>query len=111
NQINSDPQFTDTGRGDYRLQITSPAINKGDNASWPSRSSTDLAGNTRIFDDTVDIGAYEYQGIIPDINGIVYVDSTIVTPGKGNSWNKAMRYLSTAIKEADRDSAVKEIHV
>ena len=61
----------DDDYGDLRLQLTSPAIDAGDNSAVPAGISTDLAGNPRFFDlptrpDTgsgtapmVDMGAYE----------------------------------------------------
>jgi predicted outer membrane repeat protein len=66
NNIDTDPLFVDpppivlgTG-GDLRLQAGSPAINAGINAA--NATTTDLAGNPRIVEDTIDIGAYEFQG-------------------------------------------------
>ncbi len=40
------------------LSNCSPAINAGDNADV---AATDILGNSRIFNTTVDLGAYEYQ--------------------------------------------------
>ena len=68
NLIGIDPKFIDADGGDYRLSDTSPAINRGENdlAVDPQGNplTTDLAGNPRIFDSTVDCGAYEFQGAI-----------------------------------------------
>jgi hypothetical protein len=44
---------------DFTLSSTSPAINAGDNSLIPSGITTDLAGNARIQQTTVDMGAYE----------------------------------------------------
>lgn len=67
---NVDPQFIsalapglNTG-GNYNLKPISPAINVGNNAA-PGLSgiTTDIMGAPRIFNDTVDLGAYElYNG-------------------------------------------------
>lgn len=46
--------------GDYRSSFCSPLINVGNNAHNPT--SIDLAGLTRIAEETIDLGAYEYQG-------------------------------------------------
>jgi len=56
--ISSDPQFENAGTGDYRLRLTSPCIDKGGYAEW-MYSATDMAGNPRVLNGTVDIGAYE----------------------------------------------------
>ena len=53
-----DPKFVDTGKGNYRLSETSPCIDKGDNAKVGT--DTDYAGMERIYNGTVDIGAYEF---------------------------------------------------
>jgi len=67
NVLTSDPQFVlpgatasapfDTTGLDYRLQIFSPAIDYGANAS--ASGVTDLGGAARIQNTTVDLGAYE----------------------------------------------------
>ena len=50
-----------TTDGDYRPDKGSPLINAGNNTFVTT--TTDLAGKPRIFDKTVDIGAYEYQEV------------------------------------------------
>ena len=54
-----------TTTGDYRLQAASPAINAGDNTA--NTTPTDLDGNPRIIEGTIDMGAYEYVPIIPEL--------------------------------------------
>ena len=49
--------------GTRRLAAGSPGIDAGNN-SWVS-GATDLAGNPRIANGTVDMGAYEFQGAEP----------------------------------------------
>lgn len=51
-----------TTAGDYRFLPQSPLINMGSNADAGS-STTDLISAPRIFEDKVDVGAYEYQDI------------------------------------------------
>lgn len=60
NNIDGDPFFVDAADGDYQLLPTSPCINAGDNNA-PGLGTLDLAGNPRIVDGVVDIGAYEAQ--------------------------------------------------
>lgn len=55
----NEPLFMDRFARDYRLQTDSPCINAGRN-SYVSTSS-DLAGQPRVVEGTVDIGAYEFQ--------------------------------------------------
>ena len=76
-----DPRFVAPARaaapttgGDYRLQLSSPAIDAGDNESVPEGITTDLNGAPRFVDvpsvpntgngtpPIVDMGAYEYCG-------------------------------------------------
>lgn len=64
NTNNSNPLFTDVANNDFTLQSGSPAIDAGDNTKIPSGITTDLLGNRRIFNTTVDIGTYEF-GTLP----------------------------------------------
>ncbi|WP_040279905.1 T9SS type A sorting domain-containing protein [Psychroserpens damuponensis] len=66
NTSNSNPLFTDAATGDYTLQSSSPAVDTGDNSFVTS--TTDLAGNLRIFNTTVDMGAYEYNSTLSTSN-------------------------------------------
>jgi hypothetical protein len=60
-----DPRFTapaspssaPSTAGDYTLGIFSPAIDIGDKAV--NGTATDLAGDTRVINDIIDLGAYE----------------------------------------------------
>jgi len=56
-----DPLFVNSLGSDYRLNAGSPVIDQGDNSA-PNLPTTDLDGNPRIVDGTVDMGAYENQG-------------------------------------------------
>ncbi|MHC1737085.1 MAG: T9SS type A sorting domain-containing protein [Ignavibacteriaceae bacterium] len=57
--ITADPQFVNAGANDYRLLATSPAVDAGINSGWTG-GATDLNGNPRLFNTTVDMGAFEY---------------------------------------------------
>ncbi len=71
--ITNAPLFVDTANGDFRLQSNSPCINWGNN--MVVSHATDLAGNPRVVEGVVDMGAYEYQGIVgladSDTDGIL----------------------------------------
>jgi formylglycine-generating enzyme required for sulfatase activity len=56
--ITNDPEFVDAAAGNYRLSAASPSIDAGNNDYVVG--DTDLDGNPRIADGTVDMGAYEY---------------------------------------------------
>ena len=58
-----DPQFVDAANGDYRLTVTSPAVNGGDNLDYTAES-IDLDGKARIYkfglkSSKADMGCYE----------------------------------------------------
>lgn len=59
NNINQDPLFIQTSCGNLRLSHDSPCIDAGSNALIPAGVNTDLAGNPRIQNGIVDMGAYE----------------------------------------------------
>ncbi|MFD2917363.1 T9SS type A sorting domain-containing protein [Psychroserpens luteus] len=57
--INSNPLFTNSANNDYTLTSISPAVDTGDNVYV--LGATDLLGNQRILNSTVDMGAYEFD--------------------------------------------------
>lgn len=57
--LNAEPQFVDVT---YMLQSSSPAINAGNNEAIGDYDK-DLAGKERVVNGTVDMGAYEYDGL------------------------------------------------
>lgn len=59
--IANDPLFAGLTTGNLRLQSNSPCINAGSNTYIAD--GTDLDGRPRIVGGTVDIGAYEFQGV------------------------------------------------
>ncbi len=60
NTVDVDPQFFDPVNGDYHLRGTSPLVNTGTNGA-PSLPTTDLDGEPRVFNGTVDLGCYEFN--------------------------------------------------
>ncbi len=53
------PVFVNPAAFDFRMQDCSPTINVGENSF--STQPTDFNGNSRIFETTIDMGAYEAQ--------------------------------------------------
>jgi len=71
--INTDPLFADpdgpdnipgTEDDDLRLSLFSPCIDAGDPDYVPEPNETDCAGNARVVSGRIDMGAYEFQGLI-----------------------------------------------
>lgn len=60
NNAEDGPNFTDWENGDYSLLSSSPCINKGNNEFT---SEIDILGKSRIRFQTIDMGAYELQGL------------------------------------------------
>lgn len=94
NNLDADPRFVvavagldaPTSSGDLRLMQASPAINAGSNAALPEdtsdldgdgntteRLALDLAGNPRVIDTSVDMGAYE---VVPHVLAIRRADAS-----------------------------------
>ncbi len=58
-----DPLFEDEANGNFALSSGSPAINAGSNTYYlTTYGNEDFLGNNRIYADTIDIGAIEFQG-------------------------------------------------
>lgn len=69
NILEGNPLFLNSGDKPYALSANSSCVNAGTldipDYTFPS---TDLAGNQRIYNGQIDIGAYEYQGLTNDGN-------------------------------------------
>lgn len=63
--LNIDPQFMNAATGDLSLQPASPAANAGSNAAYgPAgdiNNDTDLIGHPRLYENVIDMGAFELQ--------------------------------------------------
>ncbi|SDD63716.1 choice-of-anchor Q domain-containing protein [Niabella drilacis] len=70
---NANPLFTNAGSGNYTLMEASPAVNAGNNQLWNaanvSGTTVDLAGNARLVGNSIDMGAFELQTVLPVMFG------------------------------------------
>ena len=60
--IGQPPEFIDLENNNFRLSYESPCVNRGSNKKYHkigNSSETDLAGNLRVMNGKIDIGAYE----------------------------------------------------
>ena len=62
NCIDEVPFFVDTENGNYRLSDNSPCINTG-LTEGIDFNRVDLDGNPRVWNNVVDMGAYEYASV------------------------------------------------
>lgn len=79
--MTNDPLFVNAGAGNYRLSTNSPCLDQGTNIYV--QGTTDLDGNPRIVNNTVDMGAYEYQIGVPAPVGY-WAWASAITNGKTN---------------------------
>lgn len=79
NTSNANPMFTDAANEDFTLLSVSPAIDAGDNSKVPAGIISDLLGNDRIHNATVDMGAYEY-GATLDIEDFETINNFVIYP-------------------------------
>ena len=65
NNLETDPLFLNTGEHPYSLSPGSECINAGiPDTSGLNLPENDLAGNSRIIGDRIDIGGYEWQEVV-----------------------------------------------
>lgn len=79
--ISGDPQFVDAVNQDFRLKLTSPAIDAGNRDYVPAWLTEDFANSPRIINGQVDIGAYEFGFLYAAISGRVEAEISTDTTG------------------------------
>ena len=103
-----DPENTDIYSRDYRIRPSLKLLNKGSNdhyidyalgladdagATIPA-DEKDLANGTRLVDNSIDVGAYEYEAALQPI---VYVKADLTGAADGTSWATALGDLQGAV--------------
>jgi len=84
---NDDPNLAPASIGVLALRACSPAIDRGNNGFLAN--PTDIAGNPRFINTTVDLGAYEA--------GLVFVNAGATGGNNGINWANAFRSLQDAL--------------
>ncbi|QIG89574.1 T9SS type A sorting domain-containing protein [Chryseobacterium sp. POL2] len=102
-----DPKFVDAANEDYSLQPTSSAINAGDKNYYlavGSATDLDVYGNTRIKENSIDIGAIESIKSVAKNPIALYVDSNVSSTSDktGDTWANAMPNLADALQWVSR---------
>lgn len=72
--------------GNYRLQRSSPAVDRGDNGLVLDPKGTDLDGFDRMVRNAVDLGAFEYQGLWEWPEASQLTVSDVTTSGMKLAW-------------------------
>lgn len=85
--LSKDPQFNNPEGDELSLSPCSPSINMGDNSKI-SGIAQDLAGAPRIQHNTVDIGAYEFQGL--------YLENAEQQLPEGDQWSPYSHQIALA---------------
>ena len=112
--IQNGPNFVDTlneteENRDYHIRPSVQLLNKGSNdlylnhvvkvvadanATAIPATEVDLGNNARLVDNTIDIGAYEYEA---PLQPIVYVKANLMGTADGKSWETALGDLQGAV--------------
>ena len=101
--ISADPAFLGAANRDYRVAMTSPVVDTGNDGA-PVLPATDLAGFARVFDGNgdgvarVDIGAFESRNHAPVVNA--GADRTITA----DAGCRGQVALSAVASDVDGDS-------
>ena len=101
-----DPDNTNKEARDYHIRPSLTLLNQGNNENYAREvfgdesttipdTEVDLGNNARLVDNTIDIGAYEYEA---PLQPIAYVKADVVSPTgyDGKSWAKALSDLQGA---------------
>jgi FlgD Ig-like domain len=79
--LNENPLWVNTGDYPFQLATGSPCIDAGtlDLPAGIELPEFDLAGNPRIYGNTIDMGAYEWQGVEAEEDDIIVINETRIS--------------------------------
>ena len=79
--LDEDPLWVNSGEYPYMFQSSSPCIDAGtlDLPAGIELPEYDLAGNPRIYGETIDMGAYEWQGVEAEEDEITPITQTQIS--------------------------------
>lgn len=99
--VSINPLFADLAGGNFHIQPASPMRNRGDNAITEP-GETDVDGQPRILDGTVDIGADESDGTLWPVGpeNIVRVKPDGNDAADGRTWQTAKATIQAGIDAA-----------
>ncbi len=93
-----DPASAPTVEGVLSVKFESPIVDAGGSYTVMAGVTSDLAGNPRIYNGTIDLGVYELQLACPPIETTrLYVDRTESLGNGGLSWADALPNLRDAL--------------
>jgi predicted outer membrane repeat protein len=105
------PSAAPSTAGIYSVKYGSPIVDVGNNAAI-AVVTLDLAGNPRIYNGTVDLGAYELPlACPPETITRLYVNRTETLGNTGVDWDNALKNLRDALTLADNCAGIVEIWV
>ncbi|MCX6250866.1 MAG: right-handed parallel beta-helix repeat-containing protein [Bacteroidetes bacterium] len=102
NNITTDPLFVNAATGDFRIYGNSPCVNSGHNGY--NSLLTDVRGQARIQNTTIDRGAYEWTaGIDPPALVFIWTGSV------SNDWNTAGNWNTNSVPGASDDVLIPDV--
>lgn len=107
-EYESGDHFINSFMNNFHLKATGACIDAGNN-DYAEDLLYDLDGNDRVFNETVDIGAYEYT--IRPANGKRLYVGDASGDESGSSWKNACTSLARAIDVAMNNPKIEEIWV